>query len=244
MPEQPGRMTILSTLTKMISGDLAKQWKEGTLPDGIHIQTTDKFTLETDGVSYNMFFDGINTMPFQASNKVDFQIIPKSVPVYSADEPLPSEDDWDVQVVCLLPGCKSLEETWVRMASPSKYREWTDIEFAVKSKIVLPEDVQEPLAAGCEYSASIGPLTVPVKVMESKCDTTLAVFEVSASSLSGMVANRFRTTVWKASDGKFYARTQEKFDSGRFLANSDEHIRGEHLKLLHGLKAVCTSESI
>jgi hypothetical protein len=52
------------------------------------------------------------------------------------------------------------------------------------------------------------------------------------------VKNQFRITVWEKY-GDVFGRTQERFDSGRALVNSDYHIRVQHLQFLKDLNAVC-----
>jgi hypothetical protein len=238
--ESQGRLDTMGVIMKFVGGGLAKQWREGTLPDYVHLEVTDKYTFNAkEGGSIKMFIDGTGTIPIESDSDITFTVIPDAITYFVRDD-LPFED-WDVEFTMELQDCLSIELAFSRVASPSKMKDWTTMDFARSSFITLPDGMEEPLKQGDEYLLTVGPLTGIAKVSLLETSATRCVFEVSGSMLWGMVKNKFRTTIYQK-EGAIYGRTQEKFVKGRPLANGDDYVRKQHETLLRDLNRVFEKE--
>jgi diacylglycerol kinase family enzyme len=238
--ESQGRFTTMGVGMKFIGGRLAKQWREGMLPDYVHLEVTDKYTFNAHkGESIKMFIDGTGTIPMESDSDVTFTVIPDAIPYFVRDD-LPFED-WDVEFTMELHDCLSIEDAFSRVASPSKMKDWTTMEFARNCVVTLPDGMEEPLKKGDEYLLTVGSLKGLAKVSLFETSSAKCVFEVSGSMLWNMVQNKFRTTIYQK-DGIIYGMTQEKFVKGRPLANGDEHVRKQHETMLRDLNSVFEKE--
>jgi diacylglycerol kinase family enzyme len=238
--ESQGRFNTMGVLMKFVGGGFAKQWREGALPDYIHLEVTDKYTFNAKkGGSIKMFIDGTGTIPIESDSDITFTVIPDAIPYFVRDG-LPFED-WDIEFTMVLQDCLSIEHAFSRVASPSKMKDWTTMDFARNCVVTLPDGMEEPLKQGDEYVVTVGPLKGIAKVSLFETSSTRCVFEVSGSMLWGMVHNKFRTTIYQK-EGVIYGMTQEKFVKGRPLATGDDHVRKQHETMLRDLNRVFEKE--
>ena len=240
--ESQGRFDTIGVSMKFFGGGLAKRWREeGKLPDNVHLEVTDKYTFNAKkgGTSIKMFIDGTGTIPIESDLDMTFTVIPDAIPYFVRDD-LPFED-WDVEFTMELQDCLSIELAFSRVASPSKMKDWTTMDFARDCVVTLPYGMEEPLKQGDEYAVTVGPLKGIAKVSLFETSPASCVFEVSGSMLWGMVQNKFRTTIYQK-EGVIYGMTQEKFVKGRSLANGDDHVRKQHETMLRDLNRVLEKE--
>jgi diacylglycerol kinase family enzyme len=84
MEKWPGPWKFFLFFINYMLGQVAKDWKEGNLPDYIHIQKTNKYTLDGKE-SFDMYLDGGGTCQCQGKLPVTLEVIPDAIPYFVHD---------------------------------------------------------------------------------------------------------------------------------------------------------------
>lgn len=80
--KHPSATGFLKTIGNILSGELAKQWKEKELPNDIKVFKTNNFALEKKGHHFMLYSDGTSATCFESDDRVDLRVVPSAIPYY------------------------------------------------------------------------------------------------------------------------------------------------------------------
>lgn len=236
--KNPGKKEIVTNVVKkLMGGELAKEWKEGTLPDYITVVKSPKWVYQAPpseskrGLKF--YSDGTSQLPFECQDsEITFESVPDALPFWTVpnrQELEASPKHWDIETVAVLRNCRSVREAYHRLASPSNYPQCST---ATDAQLLQKGDSYQDPASGAQITV----LESYLKKDEEECTFCVS----SSTSYFGLpVEKETKISVAKKKDGFFLAKVQEKRTrgSGFGMSSDHTHFRLAHRNLLSNLDA-------
>lgn len=233
--KNPGKKELATNMVKkLMSGDLAKEWKEGTLPDYITVVKSPKWVYRAPSESKSplkFYSDGTSQLPFECQDDtICFESVPGAVPFWTVPnrkelEPSPNHH-WDIETVSVLSNTRSVRDAYRKLASPGRRN-------ADNQAPLLQEgDSYQDVDSGSQITV------LESRIGEKEEEECTFRFSSSSSYFGLPLERETKISVAKQKDGLILAKVQEKRTGLGFgSSGSDTDTRLAHRNLLANLDA-------
>ena len=156
----------------------------------------------------------------------------------SSIKPENTVENWYVEATHPLPNLPSIDEAYIKLASPSKWIEWRSSDFA-KGKNTALDGAKEPFKQSNKNQVKLGPITITIEYTEVTKTSDELIIDTIGTAFFGFMKSRLRFHIYKdLQTGKFVGKAQENPTSMKWIFPSPKKIEMEHVTMFKELDAL------